>query len=110
MNSDFAKETSRHTGGNRSSGARGTPEPKVTPDELRVVHRMLTEKPLSRRGRKIGPHLHSAWIEWEMASPAKRPSYRTLARKHYGDGLKFREAVRKGIERLHRRFEKRAER
>ena len=58
----------------------------------------------------MDPRLHSAWIESEMASPAKKPSYPTLARKQYGDGLKFREAVRKGIERLHRRFEKRAER
>src|SRR5437016_813595 len=105
MNSDFAKDTSRRAGGHRSSGARGTPEPEVTPDELRLVHRMLTEKPLSRRGRKIGPHLHSAWIEWEMASPTNKPSYRTLARKHYGDGQKYREAVRKGITRQRRQLE-----
>ena len=91
MNSDFAKDISRHAGGNRGSGARGTPEPEVTPDELRLVHRMLTEKPLSRRGRKIGPHLHSAWIEREMASPGEKPSYRTLARKHYGDGQEYGE-------------------
>ena len=45
-----------------------------------------------------------------MASPTNKPSYRTLARKHYGDGLKYRETVRKGIERLHRRLEKRAKR
>ena len=51
----------------------------------------------------MDPHLHSAWIEWEMSSPSNKPSYRTLARKHYGDGLKYRETVRKGIarQRLH---------
>ena len=83
---------------------RTTPEPEVTRDELCLVHRILSDKPPSRRGRKIDSRLHSAWIEWEMASPAKKPSNRTLARKHYGDGQQYREPVRKGVGRQHRRL------
>ena len=40
-----------------------------------------------------------------MSPPSNKPSYRTLARKHYGDGQKYREALRKGITRQRRQLE-----
>jgi len=76
--------------------------------------------------------MHAAWLEWEMAPSDKKPSYLRLAIIHYfpekyrellSEGKerlqgierlrwnrKYREVVRKGIERLHRQLIERAER
>jgi hypothetical protein len=90
-------------GGNTSTSTSG----KVTREELCLVHRMLTEPVASGRGRPLDPRLHSAWIEWETVSP--KPSYLALSRKHYNN-RRYRDTVKKGIQRLHRLLEEKISR
>lgn len=40
-----------------------------------------------------------------MAPTDKKPSYFQLAKKHYGNGQRYRENVKKGIQRLRRQLE-----
>ena len=87
----------------RASGQ--TEKPEVARDELRLVHRILSDMPPSHRGREIDSRLHSAWIEWEMASPAKKTFEPHSGQEHYGDGQQlYCETVRKGVGRQHRRL------
>jgi hypothetical protein len=59
----------------------------------------------STRGRKPDERLLSAWREWEMSPSNDKPSFWALAKKHYSEGHKYRESVKKGIKRLHRQLE-----
>lgn len=70
--------------------------PKLTEADLRTFDEMFAA---STRGRRVDPRLQSAWIEWEMAPPAKKPSYLALALKYYKD-RKHTDSVRRGIKRL----------
>ena len=45
---------------------------------------MFPPRPTSARGRKLDPRKLAAWNEWEMAPDGKKPLYRTLAVKFYG--------------------------
>jgi hypothetical protein len=91
----------------RPSKRRGkaqVPPREFTREDVRWLEQALHQPPPSTRGRKIDPRLHEAWIEWEAAAPAKKPTYQYLAQRFYGNGQRYRETVKKGIERLHRRL------